>query len=35
MGDRRVASPILYEGLRRLALRYRTGAMRNFREYPF
>jgi hypothetical protein len=29
-GDPRVASPILYEGQRRLALRHRTGAMGRF-----
>ena len=28
MGDSRVASPILYEGQRRLALRHRSGAIR-------
>jgi hypothetical protein len=28
MGDPRVASPILYEGQRRLALWHRTGAKR-------
>jgi hypothetical protein len=28
MGDHRVASPIIYEGQRRLALRHRSGAKR-------
>jgi hypothetical protein len=30
-----VASPILYKGLHRLALRYRTEVMRNLGELPF